>query len=101
MWTDIKQQLFNIEQVRIPRFAANYNGKMELHGFSDASEMAYGAVVYSRSRDENGKIVITLLAAKTRVAPIKQVTLPRLELSAAALLTELMKQITNAFSNLQ
>ncbi|XP_055543704.1 uncharacterized protein LOC129729231 [Wyeomyia smithii] len=101
MWTDIKQQLCNIEQVRIPRFAANYNRKMELHGFSDASEMAYGAVVYSRSRDENGKIVITLLAAKTRVAPIKQVTLPRLELSAAALLTELMKQITNAFSNLQ
>ncbi|XP_065088590.1 uncharacterized protein LOC135710068 [Ochlerotatus camptorhynchus] len=101
MWIDIKENLHLVEQIRIPRFIASFNGKVELHGFSDASEMAYGAVVYSRARDEEGNILVNLVAAKTRVAPIKQVSLPRLELCAAALLAELMQRITQALSHLE
>ncbi|XP_058457002.1 uncharacterized protein LOC131434351 [Malaya genurostris] len=100
-WTDIKGQLRLVELIRVPRFASNYNGKMELHGFSDASEVAYGAVVYTRARDAEGNIVVNLLAAKTRVAPIKQVSLPRLELNAAVLLAELMERISIALSHLE
>lgn len=99
-WVKVKQNLKKIEQVRIPRFAANYDGKVELHGFADASEVAYGAVVYTRTRDQEGNIVVNLLAAKTKVAPIKQASLPRLELSAALLLAEPMERITEAISHL-
>ncbi|XP_062715058.1 uncharacterized protein LOC134291384 [Aedes albopictus] len=100
LWVKIKQSLHKLEQVRISRFAANYNGKVELHGFADASEAAYGAVVYTRTKDPDGNIVVNLLAAKTKVAPIKQVSLPRLELSAAVLLTELIERITESISHL-
>lgn len=66
---------------------------MQLFGFADASEAAYAAVVYARSTDQNGKIFVFLVASKTKVAKIHQLSLPRLELNAAVLLTDLMKQL--------
>lgn len=66
---------------------------MEIHGFCDASMKAYGAVVYVRSISNEGKVTSRLAAGKSRVAPIKVVTLPRLELCAAVLLTDLVKQV--------
>ncbi|XP_065075161.1 uncharacterized protein LOC135698941 [Ochlerotatus camptorhynchus] len=100
-WFEIKETLHQVEQIRIPRFAPNYNGKIELHGFADASELAYVAVVYARGRNEVGDIVVNLLVAKTRVAPIKQVSLTRLELNAAALLSTLMESTMQALSHLE
>ncbi|XP_062712285.1 uncharacterized protein LOC115269273 [Aedes albopictus] len=99
-WKDIKEGLHLLEQIRVPRYMVSFGGKVQLHGFSDASEMAYGAVIYSRARHDAGNIFVNLVAAKTRVAPIKQVSLPRLELSAAALLAELMQRVTQALSHL-
>ncbi|KRZ23770.1 hypothetical protein T4B_3695 [Trichinella pseudospiralis] len=49
---------------------------MNLHGFSDASGSAYGAVVYLRLVHGNGKVEVRFLAAKSRVAPIKKLSLP-------------------------
>ncbi|XP_024883926.1 uncharacterized protein LOC112462412, partial [Temnothorax curvispinosus] len=63
--------------------------RIEIHGFSDASERAYAAVIYVRTEDESGRVEVRMVAAKTKVAPLKQVTLPRLELSAAKLLVQL------------
>ncbi|XP_036140869.1 uncharacterized protein LOC118644969 [Monomorium pharaonis] len=73
------------------RFRDELPLEVELHGFADASERAYASVVYLRSPEE-GSWRVTLLAAKTKVAPIKPVTLPRLELCAAALLARLISQ---------
>jgi len=60
--------------------------KVELHWFSDASELAYGACFYIRSIDVHGKITTKLLCSKSRVAPLKRLSLSRLELCAALLL---------------
>ena len=56
-----------------------------LHHFSNASQDGYGQVTYLRIVDEKGHIKCSLVMAKSRVAPIKFVSIPRLELTAAAL----------------
>lgn len=92
---------FNETNITIPRWLRttqmNHN---ELHGFSDASEKAYAAVIYMKSTDETGKCTTTLVCAKTRVAPLKQLTIPRLELCAAHLLVKLMKNISETLTNI-
>ncbi|XP_075167727.1 uncharacterized protein LOC142239857 [Haematobia irritans] len=67
---------------------------MELHGFSDDCLRAYGAVVYARACDTDGNIAVVLVASVSRVAPLKSVSLPRLELQGAVLLAGLMKSVS-------
>ena len=55
----------------------------QLHGFSDASEDAYAGVIYLRLIDSDGNVHISLFTAKTKVAPIKRLTIPHLELCGA------------------
>ncbi|KRY86531.1 hypothetical protein T4D_7652 [Trichinella pseudospiralis] len=64
--------------------------RLELHGFSDASGKAYGTVVYLRLSHRDGRVETRLVAAKSRVAPIKCLSLPRLELMAALLCARLL-----------
>lgn len=71
--------------------------KMQLHGFCDASEKGYGAVIYSRVRD-GAKYRTELIISKSRVAPLKVITIPRLELCAADLLTKLLELVIPVFS---
>ncbi|XP_044594067.1 uncharacterized protein LOC123271736 [Cotesia glomerata] len=66
---------------------------MELHGFSDASQNAMAAAVYLRVTDADGNTKVSLLCSKTQVAPLKTMTIPRLELSAAWLLTQLILHV--------
>ena len=56
-----------------------------LHTFLDASQDAYGAVVYSRATYKSGAVSIRFVAAKSRVAPLAATSIPRLELMAAVL----------------
>ncbi|GFV72620.1 integrase catalytic domain-containing protein [Trichonephila clavipes] len=69
---------------------------IELHGFSDASQSAYGAVVYCKSITSDRKMLVYLIASKSRVAPTKQTTIPRLELWAAVLLAKLVHRVKQA-----
>ena len=71
---------------------------LQLHGFSDASENAYAAVVYLRITDTFGKTQISLVSSKIKVAPIKKLTIPRLELCRAYLLTQLLFHTQNVFN---
>ena len=57
----------------------------QLHHFSDASSWAYGACSYLRLVNDKGEISSRLIMARSRLAPIKAVTIPRLELMAATL----------------
>ena len=66
---------------------------MEIHGFSDASEKAYAVVVYLRSAYNDGMVSTCVMASKTRVAPIKGQTIPRLELLEATILSRLVNTI--------
>lgn len=63
---------------------------LELHGFADASHRAYAAVIYLRIAGSSNDYTVTLLTAKSKVAPIKTVSIPHLELCATVLLTRLM-----------
>ena len=69
--------------------------KMQLHAFGDASELAYGAVVYLRVLTNDG-YRCSLVAARTRVAPIKFVSLPRLELLSSLLCARLVESVRSA-----
>ena len=60
-----------------------YLTNVELHHFSDASSLGYGQCSYIRSTDDNGKVHVAFLMGKSRVAPLREVTIPRLELTAA------------------
>ena len=64
----------------------------ELHVFSDSSERAYGAVTYLRITSSKG-VEVKHVLAKSRIAPIKKKTIPRLELMAAVLATNMMNKV--------
>ncbi|GFV28849.1 histone-lysine N-methyltransferase SETMAR [Trichonephila clavipes] len=67
-----------------------------LYGFSDASEKGFGAVTYVSAIKNNGDRHSQLLCSKSRVAPLKTLAIPRLELSAYLLLSKLVRKVTNA-----
>ncbi|GFU02095.1 uncharacterized protein TNCV_533161 [Trichonephila clavipes] len=66
---------------------------IEIHGFADASERCYGAAVYCKSKNLKSETLVWLITSKSRVAPIKSLTIPRLELCAAVLLAKLVKRV--------
>lgn len=54
-WRTYRQELPCFDQLRIPRYMFSSEGDIELHGFSDASSLAYAAVVYARSKTSTGE----------------------------------------------
>ncbi|KRY26929.1 hypothetical protein T01_2962 [Trichinella spiralis] len=97
VWRNWKGELADLSQVSIDRACIKCSlmelVHMDLHGFADASGSAYGAVVYLRLVHGNGKVEVRFLAAKSRVAPIKKLSLPRLELMAALLCARLVAYV--------
>ncbi|XP_063072324.1 uncharacterized protein LOC134462993 [Engraulis encrasicolus] len=65
----------------------------ELHHFADASEHGYGTVSYLRITNDSGDIHVSFMTGKARVAPMKQMTIPRLELAAAVLAVKVDKML--------
>ena len=90
-WTD---DIHNLTSIEVPRqyFFANVT-KTQLHIFCDSSQQAYGAVAYLRGLSADNGINTAFLMAKTRVAPLKTTTLPRLELLAALLEAKLFQYL--------
>ncbi|GFS94181.1 integrase catalytic domain-containing protein [Trichonephila clavipes] len=93
-WREFVTTLKCIEQVKTNRFImVDNNVRIVLQGFADASETAYGAVVYLQCFLHNGAAKVSILASKSRVAPIRVISIPRLELCACVLLAQLVKKI--------
>ncbi|CAG7725971.1 unnamed protein product, partial [Allacma fusca] len=102
LWNSFREALPKIQEITIPRCTIATNAtKFYLRGFCDASESAYAACIYLVSEFERGKVEVRLVAAKTRVAPLKTVSLPRLELCSAVLLVRVMKIVQDCLSHLQ
>lgn len=98
-WIRYQEKMESMSLISIPRYViCPETQQIEMHGFCDASESAYGVCIYIRSTDKSGQIHTQLLCAKSRVAPFKQFTLPRLELCGALLLAKLSQRVKQALS---
>jgi len=99
-WRKFKQGMGELEDIKIPRYQlfpeVTQNRRYYLFGFCDASEKAYAACVYLGVYDNDMRGKVTLITAKTRVAPVQIQTIPRLELCGAVLLTNLMGKVEKA-----
>lgn len=96
-WLNLREDYNNIHDIRINRWLeTDRMCTLQIHGFSDASMNAYAATVYLRVENLDGQICTKLIASRTRVAPVKTISLPRLELCGALLLSRLLKQVGEA-----
>jgi hypothetical protein len=94
-WVEFLRTFIELNEIKIPRkvIGSKSYHRIELHGFSDASEKSYGACVYIRLVPMNGPVESNLLCSKNKVAPSQTVSIPRLELSAALLLAKLVTKL--------
>ncbi|XP_058456828.1 uncharacterized protein LOC131434190 [Malaya genurostris] len=101
-WHEYRRNLAGLDSLSVPRWIGISNNvvSVELHGFCDASEVAYGACVYIRTATETGCVSVRLLKSKSRVAPLENLkkrkkgqSIPRLELSSALLLAHLYEKV--------
>ena len=94
-WQSWKDGLKTSQIIAVPRsYGFHYDEcqNVQLHVFCDASEIAYGAVAYFRTVI-HGRVNVSFVISKTRLAPIKTLTIPRLELQAAVVATRLKSKI--------
>lgn len=82
-WQQWQRDLTKLEQFKVDRCIKPHDfGEVisyQLHHFSDASQVAYGAVSYLRMIDSEGNVCTSLVMAKSRLAPLKTMTVPRLD----------------------
>lgn len=98
-WLEFRNSVSGITALALPRWIEYSPTSTQLHAFTDASRRAIAATVYSRTINEDETISTYLLAAKTKLAPIKglasksgsRATIPRLELRAALLGAQLLR----------
>ena len=89
IWTQWKEELPLLSSHAIPRRLMSSSSsalEIQLHGFSDASQTAYGCVIYLRVLHQDTSISVRIVTAKTKVAPLAGATIPHLELCGALLL---------------
>lgn len=75
-WNLYTKQLPLLENVLLSRHFKSDSNKLQLHGFCDSSEQAFSACVYLGATDSHGNIHVSLILAKTRVAPLRRISLP-------------------------
>ena len=97
LWQKWLAELYAVKDIKVPRsLKVSVTGnikELELHLFSDASEDAFAAVAYVRMTDADGRRCVSFVMSRSRVAPLKQLSIVRLELQGAVLATRLAKTI--------
>ena len=96
-WRNWLGELPRLEDLTVNRcFKPMHFGEVassQLHHFADASQYAYGAVTYLRLTNSKGDVYCSFIIGKSRLSPLKQLTIPRLELSAAVVATRLDRMV--------
>ena len=94
-WIYLFKDMYELEKVHFKRCVRPDTaiGNPILVMYADASNAAYATCAYVRFKLQSGTYSSKLLAARSRIAPIRQITIPRLELCAALLSTRLRKVI--------
>ncbi|XP_062711342.1 uncharacterized protein LOC134289484 [Aedes albopictus] len=93
-WVDCFDQLntLRIPRCYFPTIYSSNDNRLEVHVFVDARETAYCCVVYFRLVSESG-VQVALVGSKSRVAPLKTLSIPRLELKAAVLGAQYLQSV--------
>ena len=86
-WLHIQEDLNNLNTITISRWLGiQEDPVLGIHGFSDASQQAMAAVLYIKTTTLTSHSTSSFLISKTKVAPLKRLSIPRLELGAAVLM---------------
>ena len=97
-WVTWRKSLSALTDLRVPRSFAPFPTtevvRRELHTFGDASNKAIGAVCYLRTVGVNGEVHVRLVMGKAKLSPKAATTIPRLELCASVLATEIEDYVT-------
>ncbi|XP_055714933.1 uncharacterized protein LOC129809150, partial [Phlebotomus papatasi] len=96
-WRKFVQGMLELCHFQIPRWISVYQfpKRSELHAFCDASMKAYGVAVYVVTVDDRGVRYSSLLLSKSRVAPLKSITIPKLELCGATLAADTVRKFSD------
>ena len=100
-WLKWRSELHVLADHHIPRCYYPRHAdvaSVQLHGFCDASEAAYAGVVYFRTQGKHDDVYVSFIISKTKVAPIKRLTIPCLELCGAKLLAQLLRHTQRALN---
>ncbi|GFT71317.1 integrase catalytic domain-containing protein [Trichonephila clavipes] len=95
VWSQWWLELTFLSELKIPRKILDSSGdssEVRIHTFSDASQKAYGAAASLRVKHKD-RVSVDLVSSKSRVAPLKRLSLPRLELMGALLAARLAKEV--------
>lgn len=99
-WKTYVSQVPLLTTFRLERQATiSQHSYHQLLGFSDASILGFAAVVYLRTLNPEGEVKVSLLIAKSRVAPLRTKSIPRLELQGALLLAQLIDYTSSILSD--
>ncbi|GFU56214.1 integrase catalytic domain-containing protein [Trichonephila clavipes] len=92
-----REQLKYFKNIKIPRWlGVMEESNLSIHTFVDASKTAYAACIFLRSESNTGSVTVQLLQARSRITPMKTITIPRLELMAATIGARLFSSVKHA-----
>lgn len=97
VWDKFIKNLALMNTITVPRYVSSCDVDIiELVGYADASMKAFGSCLYLRTVKSDGSVFVHLLCSKSRVAPLKKnLTIPRLELNSALLLSQIGNRVYN------
>ncbi|XP_055609919.1 uncharacterized protein LOC129756897 [Uranotaenia lowii] len=99
LWSKWTKVLESINDIGVPRcYFTEVAQEVEIHTFTDASEAAYSCATYFRFVRPTGPAEIALVGSKTKVAPLKPWSIPRLELQGCVLGARYTRFIEEAHS---
>ncbi|XP_058979466.1 uncharacterized protein LOC101899042 [Musca domestica] len=99
-WIKHRNGLQKLSTLRLCRWInTSDTTNTEFHVFADASNRAYAAALYARTVHPDGKVNVSLVTARAKVAPLKTKTLPRLELCGASLAAKLIRKVRESIGS--